>query len=991
MFNVAYSKDGDKGLSQKKQKPNGTLNEMEQANNWLQNQAVEFLENKGQIMNSDNKPALDVLFKAEAPGVDIYVTKTGISYVFLKYGEIEKESKKDKDEEYYNEEENIKISYERIDLNLEGSKILTENIIKEDAGIAYYNYILEKGTTYSHVKKYKKITVRNVYPGIDWVLYNSSGTGFKYDFIVHPGADLSQIQMVYNSKKEIVLDDKGNLNIVGINGKIQEKAPYSYFSESKNKVESSFKLISSKKKSGRNQTNIGFDIPGVQTLTQTLIIDPQLVWATFYGGTSYEGTYAIDTDQLGNVFLCGYLGSNNFPVQSMGTYFQSTWSSGVGFVVKFNNTGTLLWSTYFGPAQVNYLATDNQGNVFLCGSSSSSLFPTVTANTYFQANTGGGTDAFISKFDNLGNCVWSTFYGGTSSDFATGVCTDITGNAFLIGTTNSANFPIQNSGSYFESSITGNNSGFIVKFDNSGNRLWATYLKGLTQPIGTTDIKGNVYITSSSSTLIPLYNPGGSSYFQGTISGTNDASILKFDNLGNQLWGTYYGGSAGTDQAKSLAADKFGNIFVCGVTTSTDFPVQNAGSYYQPTMTGPQYDVFILKFDSTSTRKWATYVGGSRNDYQSENDNLTIDTCGNVFLGFTTQSRNIPLQSACDGGMFDNSIDTSVSINYDNVYLARFSNSGDLLWSTYFGGDGRSFRTTLGADKFGNVFFSGEWNGVVNPATYPLVYPPSPTYTSGFMGYEDLYVAKFTNNLSVQSFSYGSICVNQTNPLPVLAPGFLSGGTFSASPGLTINPLTGQLTPSVSAIGTYTITYHMTPCYCPGAVLVKVGTSTVSLLAAPALSLSGKTSICLKESVTYTASGAPTYTWNTGAHSTTVNVIPTTTATIVYTVSSAGSSGCVSKKTITITVNKCTGLEDIEMNGIKILIYPNPNSGYFTISSNADIDLELTNELGQVVRQIRLSEKNERKSEIQNISPGVYFMKDKNSKQTSNYKIVVTN
>lgn len=989
MINSLYSNNGREGASHKKSKPKGQQNDLDRASNWLKNQPVEFMENKGQMMNSEDKPALNVLFKAEVPGMEIYITKTGISYVFLKYEEVESEKERKREKFDEEDQENVKVSYERIDLDLFGASILKENVLKEDTGIAYYNYIIEKGKTYSHVKKYKKVTIMNVYPGIDWVLYNSSATGFKYDFIAHPGAHVNQIQMVYNSKKELFIDESGNLNIEGMIGKVKEKAPYSYFSETRLKVESRFKLLSSKKKSGRYLTSIGFDIPDVQAVSQTLIIDPQLVWSTFYGGNSYEGTYTVDVDPFGNIFLCGYTNSANFPLQTMGTFFQSTFTSETGFILKFNNTGTLLWSTYFGPASATYLASDHLGNVFLCGTATSTLFPAVNASTYFQGSSGGGIDAFIAKFDNLGSCVWSTFYGGSNTDLATSICTDNLGNAFLIGYTFSTDFPIQNAGTYFEPIISGANSGFVVKFDNSGNRLWATYLKGLKEPVIKSDINENIFITGFANSLIPLYNSGGTSYFQGSISGSTDAFVIKFDNLGNQLLGTYYGGT-GADNATSLETDRYGNVFICGVTNSSNFPVQNAGSYYQPTMVGVQNDIFILKFDSMSTRKWATYIGGSRFEYQSEKDNITIDTCGNVFLGFTTQSRNVPLQPACDGGMFDNSIDTSIASNYNNVYLVRFSNNGNLLWSTYFGGDGKSFRSALGADKFGSVFFSGEWNGVVNPATYPLVYPSSPTFTSPFMGFEDLYIAKFTNNLAPQNFSYTNICVSDTNPLPVLASGFLAGGMYSGSPGLNINSYTGQITSSLSTLGTHTVIYHLAPCYCPGAAQVAIGTATVSLLAVPVISIAGQSTICLKESATYTASGASSYTWSNGSNSPTISVIPSTYSPIVYTVSSLANNGCVSKKTIAITVSKCTAIDDIEIDGTKIVIYPNPNSGKFTIYSDANIVLELTNEIGQVMQQIELTEKNERKIEIQNMAEGVYFIKDNNSKQKSNYKIVVS-
>lgn len=961
--------------------------------NWLKNQPVEFLENKGQILNSNKEIAKNVLFKAEAVGVDLFVTDKGLSYVFYSFQERDKDEEESQREFGLKEDENVEVSFEKININLIGASLSMKNVIKEDTGMAYYNFIMDKDHSYSHVKKYRKLTFKNVYPGIDWVLYNSTKSGFKYDFIVHPGADYHQIKMTCESNQEMSLDEHGNLTLLNFIGNLQEKAPYSYTFEDDAKVESSYKIISSQQKNDIYLTEFSYELSGLDKKNQTLIIDPQLLWSTFFGGTNYEGTYCCDTDPMGNVYLCGYLASTDFPLQTMGTYFQSSLSNS-GFIVKFSNSGTLLWSTFFGPGTTNYLATDNNGNLFVCGFTSSSVFPTVNAGSFFQPSIVGGTESFITKFDAAGNCIWSTYYGGSGTDVAACVVCNTLGDVYLLGYTASTNFPTQNSGGYFDSNFSGVTTGYVVKFDNSGNRLWASYLKGLGSIVGATDLNNNLYLTGQTNSVIPLLNPGGTSYYQGSMTGISDIFLLKFAINDQLIWGSYYGGTGNLERGSSVACDKFGNVFFVGITNSMDFPTLNAGSgaYYQSNNASTFQDIYILKFDSTLNRKWATYVGGSRNDFHYENDNLTIDTCGNVFLGFTTQSRNLPFQTACDGGMFDNTLDTSVSTLYNAVFLTRFSNNGNLMWSSYFCGDGNSFRTTMDADKFGNVFFSGEWNGVNNPATYPIVYPPSPSYTQAFAGYEDLYVAKFTNNLSPQNFTYTQMCKNDPNQMPQLGSGFVSGGTFTTtSSGLSINPLSGQITTSLSSPGTYIIDYITAPCYCPGAVASSLGSSTLTILTAPSLSIAGKMTICLMEKSTYTVSGGTTYTWSTGAHSQTISATPTTTATLHFTVSSNSLNGCTDSKVINITVSKCLGIEDFEIGETHLSIFPNPNSGQFTIRSDKDIDLEMTNELGQQMKYFKLNDRNNRIVEVNDLPNGTYFIKEKNSKNNLIHKIIVTN
>ncbi len=624
----------------------------------LRGQPLEFLENVGQLRNTNGEAATNVLFKAEAPGLDVYITTTGITYVFLEEEEKIKGVRKWlRFGREGHEAENLK--YEKIELILPGAGISRENIIKGPAGIASYHFLLGKEEIFYDVKKYARITVRNIYPGIDWVLYSDDSKGFKYDFVVHEGADLSKLVMEYVSAGKTAIDDRGQLLVKGHSGRISEMAPYSYIKETGEEIPTAFVAGPATKKGGLYTSKIYFDLgekpPG------TLVIDPQLLWSTFYGGSSFEGTLCNSTDRAGNLYLCGYLASNDFPILSQGTYLQN-YASGHGFLVKFSNDGTLLWSTFFGPANISYLATDNSGNVFLCGSSSAPSFPTKDTGTYFQSLSAGSMDAYVSRFDSTGKLTWSTFYGGTSYDLGTCIATDESGNIFLTGTTSSADFPVQNGGGYFVGTFPGSGTGFIVKFDNTGNRLWATYVQGATHPICTTDLQGNLFLTGQTSATIPFFDPGSSAYYQSVSGGLTDIYLLKFSGSSNLLWGTLYGG-AGSDRGMSLACDKGGNLFVTGTTTSTNLPVHNAGTYFQGSLTGPSSDIFVLKFDQNMVRQWATYLGGSRIDMQLEYDNLAIDTCGNLFVGFTTQSRNLPFQQACDGGMFDNTIDTTISQN----------------------------------------------------------------------------------------------------------------------------------------------------------------------------------------------------------------------------------------------------------------------------------------------------------------------------------------
>jgi hypothetical protein len=103
----------------------------------------------------------------------------------------------------------------------------------------------------------------------------------KYDFIVHPGANPNDIKLIYESEKPLNHDKNGNLQLKTKLGTLTENAPYSYLKETNTEVKSSFKTT----KLNNHQVEVVFNInQNTYTQASTLVIDPQLVWGTFFGG-----------------------------------------------------------------------------------------------------------------------------------------------------------------------------------------------------------------------------------------------------------------------------------------------------------------------------------------------------------------------------------------------------------------------------------------------------------------------------------------------------------------------------------------------------------------------------------------------------------------------------------------------------------------------------------------------------------------------------------
>jgi hypothetical protein len=234
--------------------------------------------------------------------------------------------------------------------------------------------------------------------------------------------------------------------------------------------------------------------------------------------------------------------STNFPILDAGSgaYYQT---SILGYrtvcIMKFTNNGVRLWSTYYGGSTNDYglaIATNISGKVFVTGNTSSTNFPVLDmgGGAYYQPTSAGSDDAFILRFSNTGIREWATHYGGSTGDIARTIATDDSGNIFIAGNTLSSSFPTYDpgNGAYYQSTLTGGHEIFILGFNRTGARQWATFYGGASTDYGmsiATDNNDNIYLTGFTlSSAFPTYNPGGSAYFQGTNAGSYDAYVLKF-------------------------------------------------------------------------------------------------------------------------------------------------------------------------------------------------------------------------------------------------------------------------------------------------------------------------------------------------------------------------------------------------------------------------------------------------------------------------------
>ena len=426
-----------------------------------------------------------------------------------------------------------------------------------------------------------------------------------------------------------------------------------------------------------------------------------------------------------------------------------------------------IWATYYGSTGGDgntAVATDADGNVFLAGITQS---PTGMASGGFQNTFGGGnTDAFLAKFDSTGIRLWATYYGGADDEMnffggKIGIAADGTGNIYLAGLTKSTT-GIASGG--FQNTMTGTVSAYLVKFNGSGNRLWATYYNGTSiekaQSVAA-DVSGNVYLAGVAGSTSGIASGG----FQNTIGGGSDAFLVKFDAAGNRLWATYYGG-AGTDEGFCVVTDNSSNIYLAGTTASTS-AIASGG--FQNTYGGGGSDIFLAKFNSAGARTWATYFGGSGDEMVlfAGDVGVATDNSGNIFLtGLTNSTAGIA------SGGFQNTFGGGS----DDAFLAKINSSGALLWSTYYGG--------TDADKGYDVATNTAGDSYIVGRTLSSNAISSGGFQNSSGGNGDAFLAKFDaggNRLCATYF--GSTDVDDCNGVATDAFGniYLSGASASTS------------------------------------------------------------------------------------------------------------------------------------------------------------------------------------------------------------------
>ena len=599
------------------------------------------------------------------------------------------------------------------------------------------NYFIGKDPSQWHanVAQFARISYRDAYPGVNLAFYGKQKQ-LEFDFIVAPGASPAPIRLGVSGANRMTTDDSGNLILASAAGDVLLHKPVAYQQKdgARQPVDARFVL------QAHNQ--VSFEL-GNYDRSRELVIDPAVSYATYLGGLGEDDGHAIAADGSGNAWITGQTKSANFPTKNP-LNAANTGSFDV-FVTELSSTGALVYSTYIGGLSDdsgNAIALDASGNVFVAGGTKSSGFPTKGP---FQSTLKGATNAFVLELNSTGSTLmYSTFLGGTGTDVASGLALDTSGNAYVVGSTNSTDFPLKNQ---IVSETTG---GFVTALSSNGSTLiYSTYLgkgpKDFASAVAV-DASGNAYVTGGTQSPNFTTTTGVIQPTCGTDTNCNgafyDAFVCKILPTGGRfLYSTFLGGDS-NDQGLAIAIDSAGDAYVTGSTSSAQFPLtKNLQAY------GGGLDAFVTELNPDATaRIYSTYLGGGLDDTGLA---IAVDANNNAYVTGVTRSSDFPVVGPTQTKLGGNG-------GNNDAFVTEIGSGGlSLNFSTYLGGSLNENTATTGGGSLAGIAVDSSGSIYVTGNTVSTDFPTVSAFQNAAGGalVADAFVAKFSASGAPANFT----------------------------------------------------------------------------------------------------------------------------------------------------------------------------------------------------------------------------------------------
>ncbi len=592
----------------------------------------------------------------------------------------------------------------------------------------YYNYISNHSTldNFQRVKVFKGLQYSNLYPGID-ARYYGKGEDLKYDFIVAPGADPDQIKMKYEGLSKIQIKNDRLIFHTSI-GSFSEYIPSVYQIIEGERVEIKAKyilkgdVVSFKIEdyyldheliidpslvfstfTGSSANNWGFtatyddygnsfaggivwndggtfptNVGAYRTSFQGSQGDidlgiskfssdgSQLIYSTFIGGNGIEIPQSLVVDEIGNLYILGATGSDDFPMLDK-SGVQTTFKGGVkpfhqaynfsvgtdAFIALLSADGTqLMASTYFGGTEndgLNMGLYENygddargeiiydDGSVYIITSTESG---DISLRNSYQSNNQGQQDMIIASFTkSLDSLKWGTYFGGSGNDAGYSIKKDNFGSIIIAGGTNSSN--ILSKINALNPNHLGGIDAYIAKFNSElGSFIQGSYL-------GTADNDQAFFIDLDKDQNIYLFgqSKGSISISSGNYSNSGSEQFLKklSNDIQTELWSTQIGSGLGKSDLvpSAFLVDDCYNIYLSGWNGNSNKTVLGGSALgntnglpttadaAQPTTDGSDFYFMVLDRDAENL-VYASFFGGSSNEHV-DGGTSRFDPNGSIF------------------------------------------------------------------------------------------------------------------------------------------------------------------------------------------------------------------------------------------------------------------------------------------------------------------------------------------------------------------------
>lgn len=529
---------------------------------------------------------------------------------------------------------------------------------------ARFNYFVggEGRGIASDVPSFGAVVYEDLYDGVDLHVMGNDDGVLKYEFHVAPGADYGQIRIAYDGIDSLCIDGGGDLHINTSFGILSDAAPMVWQDGDVDlMIPARFELVND------GTYRIALYAPVDQT--RALVIDPEVEWMFYLGGSSGDEANDVVLNSLGETLVCGETQSVDFEGQT-NSFLDRT----DGFVVKTNTDGEIQWMTYLGGEDYDYcegIAVDSNGNVYVTGRTNSPDF--VGRNNSLH---GHEFDSFVSRLSASGSVEWMTYVGGTEADYGLALVCTSDEEVLATGSTWSRDFEGRSNGSHGQEDI------YVARVSAAGVLTWMAYYGGIDEDDAraiTLDELGNIFLTGRTD----------SDDFEGRINTTYDsreAYVAKLSRVGEIDWMMYLRGD-GPEQGEGIAVARDGEIYIGGSTSSNYFFEGRINEWIGST------DAFIARIHPDGVIAWVAFYGGTAPDWCYC---MTLTDHGELLIAGTTLSPDFIGRSNGFHGF------------WQGAFVLRATRTGELISMEFLGGSNFSRAYGIAADRAGNAIVVGE-------------------------------------------------------------------------------------------------------------------------------------------------------------------------------------------------------------------------------------------------------------------------------------------